>query len=188
MDVLLPFTTSNGSPVTHIRHLLSNNWNEQRLFLSCLACVPPAIWAGTTQDIPPVLEAWEVERVMQLLSSPDPTIRLTVSRLSLTLARFLDDHQTLRLLSNVDTSIVELYFSQRLQGLDTSAESYEDEVLALLEVVKILAGEDAELYARSIKDVLSPVGAGGVHGAEKSPHVLERAVEVVLSSLRDGET
>ena len=81
MDVLVPFTTSNGSPVTHIRHLLSSNWDEQRLFLSCLACVPPAIWAGTTQDIPPVLEAWEVERVMQLLSSPDPTIRLTVSRL-----------------------------------------------------------------------------------------------------------
>jgi AP-4 complex subunit epsilon-1 len=83
LDVLIPFTTSDGSPVTHIRHLLSN---EERLFLSCLACVPPAIWAGTTQDVPPVLEAWEVERVMQLLSSPDPTIRLTVSHLSLTLA------------------------------------------------------------------------------------------------------
>lgn len=172
VDVLIPFTTSNGSPVAHIRHLLSNNWDEQRLFLSCLACVPPAIWAGTTQDVPPVLEAWEVERVMQLLSSPDPTIRLT----------------TLRLLTNVDPSIVQLYFSQRLQGLDTSAESYEDEVLSLLEVIKILAGEDAELYARSIKDVLSPAGAGGVNGAQQSSRVLERAVEIVLSSLRDGDT
>ena len=86
VDVLIPFTASNGSPATHTRHLLSNDWDEQRLFLSCLACIPPAIWAGTTQDIPPVLEAWEVERVMQLLSSPDPTIRLTVSRLSLILA------------------------------------------------------------------------------------------------------
>ena len=125
--------------------------------------------------------------MMQLLSSPDPTIRLTVSRLSLTLARLLDDRQTLRLLTNVDSSIVQLYFSQRLQGLDTSAESYEDEVLALLEVVKILAGEDAELYAGSIKDVLSPAGAG-VNGAQQSSQVLERAVEIVLSSLRDGET
>ncbi|KAH8980845.1 ARM repeat-containing protein [Lactarius hatsudake] len=171
VDVLTSFTTSSGSPVTHIRHLLSNNWDEQRLFLSCLACVPPAIWAGTAQDIPPVLEAWEVERVMQLLSSPDPTIRLT----------------TLRLLTNVDSSIVQLYFSQRLQGLDTSAESYETEVLALLEVVKILAGEDAELYARSIKDVLSRPGAGEVNGAQQSSQVLERAVEIVLSSLRDGD-
>ncbi|SRR6266404_9861132 len=86
VDVLIPFTMSNGSPVTHVRHLLSNNWDEQRLFLSCLACVPPAIWAGTMQDVPPVLEAREVERVMQLLSSPDLTIRLTVGHLSLTFA------------------------------------------------------------------------------------------------------
>lgn len=91
-------------------------------------------------------------------------------------------------MTNVDPSIVQLYFSQRLQGLDTSAESYEDEVLSLLEVIKILAGEDAELYARSIKDVLSPAGAGGVNGAQQSSRVLERAVEIVLSSLRDGET
>ncbi len=89
---------------------------------------------------------------------------------------------------NVDSSIVELYFSQRLQGLDTSAESYEDEVLALLEVVKILAGEDTEVYARSVKDVLSPAAAGGITGAQKRSQVLERAVEIVLFSLRDGET
>lgn len=91
-------------------------------------------------------------------------------------------------MTNVDPSIVQLYFSQRLQGLDASAESYEDEVLSLLEVIKILAGEDAELYARSIKDVLSPAGAGGVNGTQKGSRVLERAVEIVLSSLRDGET
>lgn len=91
-------------------------------------------------------------------------------------------------MTNVDPSIVQLYFSQRLQGLDTSAESYEDEVLSLLEVIKILAGEDAELYARSINDILSPPGAGGVNVAQQSSRVLERAVEIVLSSLRDGET
>ena len=91
-------------------------------------------------------------------------------------------------MTNVDPSIVQLYFSQRLQGLDTFAESYEDEVLSLLEVIKILAGEDAELYARSIKDILSPPGAGGVNVAQQSSRVLERAVEIVLSSLRDGET
>jgi len=85
-DVLIPFTASNGSPVAHIRHLLSNDTSDQHLFLSCLACVPPAIWAGTTQDIPAVLEVWEVERVMQLLSSPDPAIRLKVRHLLFSLS------------------------------------------------------------------------------------------------------
>ena len=90
-------------------------------------------------------------------------------------------------MTDVDPSIVELYFSQRLKGLDRSAKSYEDEVLALLEVIKILAGEDAELYARSVRDVLSP-SAGAGPDAQRSSQVLERAVESVLSSLRDGET
>jgi hypothetical protein len=90
-------------------------------------------------------------------------------------------------LTDVDPSIVELYFSRRLQGLDRSAESYEDEVLALLEVIKILAGEDAELYARSVRDVLSPPARAEPNG-QRISQVLERAVENVLSSLRDGET
>ena len=77
-DILIPFTVSNGSPISHIRHLLSNDSSEQYLFLSCLACVPPAIWAGTTEDISAILEAWEVERMMQLLSTPDPALRLKV--------------------------------------------------------------------------------------------------------------
>ncbi|KAI0282501.1 armadillo-type protein [Russula aff. rugulosa BPL654] len=172
--ILIPFTVSNGSPISHIRHLLSNDSSEQLLFLSCLACVPPAIWAGTTQDVPAVLEAWEVERVMQLLSAPDPALRL----------------KTLRILIDVDSSIVELYFSQRLEGLDRSVESYEDEVLSLLEVIKILANEDAELYARSIRDVLSPHATAepAMPDAQRNPQVLERAVENVLTSLRDGET
>ena len=125
--------------------------------------------------------------MMQLLSAPDSAIRLKVGHLLLLLAlvRLSDKSQTLRILASVDPSIVELYFSQRLQGLDRSAESYEDEVLALLEVIKILAGEDAELYARSIRDVLSPAEAAS--GGQQSAQVLERAVENVLSSLRDGE-
>jgi len=93
-------------------------------------------------------------------------------------------------LTDVDSSIVELYFSQRLEGLDRSAESYEDEVLSLLQVIEILAGEDAELYARSIRDVLSPhtTAEPAVPDAQRNSQVLERAVENVLSSLRDGET
>ncbi len=195
-DILIPFTVSNGSSISCIRHLLSNDSSEQHLFLSCLSCVPPAIWAGTTQDIPTVLEAWEVERVMRLLSAPDPTLRLKVRRFHFfSSKRLFSDRlfQTLRILTDVDPSIVQLYFSQRLEGLDRSAESYEDEVLSLLEVIEILAGEDAELYARSVRDVLSPPRPAGAPepaepDAQRDSQVLERAVENVLSSLRDGET
>jgi hypothetical protein len=123
--------------------------------------------------------------VMHLLSAPDPEIRLKVGGLLLALAQLSDCPQTLRVLSGVDLSIVQQYYSQRLQGLDRSAESYEDEVLALLEAVKILAAEDAEFYARSVRDVLSPAGA--VPSGQRSSQVLERAVENVLSSFRDGE-
>ena len=130
---------------------------------------------------------------MQLLSAPDPTLRLKVRHFHFSsLKLFFSDtlSQTLRILTDVDSSVVELYFSQRLKGLDRSAESYEDEVFSLLEVIKILAGEDAELYARSIRDVLSPHAAAKPVGpdAQRSSQVLERAVENVLSSLRDGET
>ena len=127
---------------------------------------------------------------MQLLSAPDPALRLKVRHLFLELkVSLLSDvlSQTLRILTDVDSSIVELYFSQRLKGLDRSVESYEDEVLSLLEVIKILAGEDAEVYASSIRDVLSPP-AMDEPDAQRSSQVLERAVENVLSSLRDGET
>lgn len=89
-------------------------------------------------------------------------------------------------MTNVDPSIVELYFSQRLESLDRSTGSYEDEVLALLEVIKILAGEDAELYARSVRDVVS--SASAAPHSQRNSQVHERAVENVLSSLRDGET
>lgn len=124
--------------------------------------------------------------MMQLLSAPDPAIRLKVCHLLLYLmCASQGGPQTLRILINVDPSIVELYFSQRLKCLDRSAESYEDEVLSLLEVIKILAGEDAELYARSIRDVISPAGAG--LDTQQTSQVLERAVDAVLSSLREGE-
>ncbi|KAI0303354.1 armadillo-type protein [Multifurca ochricompacta] len=121
----------------------------------------------------PALLRWLSPEVSRCLRDRDPTV------IGSALA-------TLRILINVDPSIVQLYFSQRLEGLDSSAESYEDEVLALLEVIKALAGEDAELYARSVRDTLSPIGT--VSSVQQSTRVLERAVENVLSTLRDGDT
>jgi AP-4 complex subunit epsilon-1 len=83
-DLLISSATSGlGSPVEYLRPLLtSGNSNDQYLFLACLDCVDPAAWSGIAPDIPTVLEAWEVERVIHLLESPDPLIRRTVSVLS----------------------------------------------------------------------------------------------------------
>ena len=47
--------------------------------MSCLKSLNPSLWAGTTSETPGVLEAWEVERVMQLLHSPDILLRRKVS-------------------------------------------------------------------------------------------------------------
>lgn len=53
--------------------------NEVYVFLSCLESMNPDIWAGTSETIPGVLEAWEVEQIMQLLDSRDNLIRKKVS-------------------------------------------------------------------------------------------------------------
>jgi AP-4 complex subunit epsilon-1 len=82
----LPFETLNSiptssrlSPVRIIRNLLtSRDPNEQYLFLLCLDCLDPKLWAGTTPEIPAILEGWEVERIMQSLDSPDKLIRKKV--------------------------------------------------------------------------------------------------------------
>lgn len=82
LEQQLSSLASSLSPVRSVRELLtSSDVNDQYTFLSCLECLSPALWAGTTPEIPPVLEAWEVERVMQLLYSKDPLIRRKVSPL-----------------------------------------------------------------------------------------------------------
>jgi AP-4 complex subunit epsilon-1 len=59
-------------------YLTSRTPNEIYLFISCLECVDPGLWAGTSEAIPAVLEAWEVEQIMQLLDSNDDFIRRKV--------------------------------------------------------------------------------------------------------------
>ena len=59
-------------------YLVSKDPNEVYLFVLCLDSVDPKQWAGTTPEIRAVLEGWEVERVMQLLDSPDHSIRTKV--------------------------------------------------------------------------------------------------------------
>lgn len=83
-DVLSAQSASKTSFVANIRHLLvSSDPNEIYLFLTCLCCIEPRLWAGNTPDIPAVLQGWEVERIMQLLDSSDPIIRTKVSSLGM---------------------------------------------------------------------------------------------------------
>ena len=73
-------TSTGTSFIKEIRHLLtSQDLNGLYLFITSLSSVDPKLWAGTSPDIPPVLEEWEVERVMKLLESEDKAIRKQVS-------------------------------------------------------------------------------------------------------------
>ena len=52
------------------------------VFIHGLASIDPKLWAGTSPEIPAVLEGWEVERVMKLLDSEDRSIRQQAGTLS----------------------------------------------------------------------------------------------------------
>ncbi|TFY59621.1 hypothetical protein EVG20_g7714, partial [Dentipellis fragilis] len=162
-EMLLSIQRTRSSPtVANIRQYLpSDSPNDQYLFLSCLIYTPPEFWAGTSADIPAVLEGWEVERVMQLLESPDPIIR----------------RKTLRILSKIDSGIVTSYFQQFLQSLDGPLTPSEESVLRLLEVIEVIAGSDGEAYARSVRDIFHALSSGR-QGARAIFHT---AVEEVLS-------
>ena len=83
-ELLKAQSTLETSFIDCIRHLLvSRDMNEVYLFVTCLGCIDTKLWAGTTPEIPAVLQGWEVERVMQLLDCADHSIRVKVSRQSL---------------------------------------------------------------------------------------------------------
>ena len=85
LDLLSTFLrTPESSPIALIRQLVSSEEpNEQYVFLTCLECIDPVLWAGTLPERPAVLDAWEVERIMQFLDSADSAIRRKVSAPSL---------------------------------------------------------------------------------------------------------
>jgi len=172
-DILIsPQTSSRLSPVHDIRPLLtSRDPNDQHLFLSCLECVDPILWAGTRPDIPAVLEEWEVERVMQLLDSSDNLIR----------------RKTLRILDRIDSNIVASYYAHSLQTIPSglNIRDKNEYVTRLLEVLEIQAGEDGELYARLVKDLFGKSDAALLG---EDPFVLENAVEMVLLHIRNAGT
>ncbi|KAF5385880.1 hypothetical protein D9615_002371 [Tricholomella constricta] len=156
------------SPVHNLRQFLtSRDPNDVYLFLSCLECIDPILWGGTSPDTPAVLDAWEVEQVMQLLDSSDALIRRT----------------TLRVLNRVDLGIVVAYYSQAIEHIPSglSINDVNAYALRLIEIVEIQSGEDGELYAHELKELL-------VRLEKASPDrlVLETVVEMVLNHFRNA--
>lgn len=72
--------SSGTSFIQEVRQLLTSDEPDGLyMFIHCLSSVDPKLWAGTSPEIPAVLEEWEVERVMSLLDSEDKLIRKQVS-------------------------------------------------------------------------------------------------------------
>lgn len=72
--------SSGTSFIQEVRQLLTSDEPDGLyMFIYCLSCVDPKLWAGTSPEIPAVLDEWEVERVMSLLDSEDKLIRKQVS-------------------------------------------------------------------------------------------------------------
>ncbi|KAI8989666.1 ARM repeat-containing protein [Trametes punicea] len=171
-DLLEAQNAAGSSFVKEIRQLLTDHDpNGLYLFVCCLASVEPKLWAGTSPEVPAVLEGWEVERVMKLLDCEDRLIR----------------KQTLRTLWRVDQTIVESYYARALQGeLPISSQQGSDEFLPrLLEILDVIAGDDGEAYAHQLKIVLKAVEGDGP--LNKRP-VLQEAVGEVLNRMHSGDS
>ena len=80
-ELLIEVQASSGvSLIKEIRHLLTvQDPNALYVFMYCLSSVDPQLWAGTTPEIPSVLEEWEVERIMKALDCEDKLIRKQVA-------------------------------------------------------------------------------------------------------------
>ncbi|KAL1944674.1 hypothetical protein VTO73DRAFT_3104 [Trametes versicolor] len=163
--VLEAQASSGTSFIQEVRQLLTSDEPDGLyMFIYCLSCVDPKLWAGTSPEIPAVLDEWEVERVMSLLDSEDKLIR----------------KQTLRTLWRVDQTIVESYYARALQG------QLSDEPLPrLLEIADIISGGDGEAYAHQLKSILRAVE--GEEPPNKRP-VLQDAVEELLIRIHTGDS
>lgn len=94
--------------------------------------------------------------------------------------------QTLKVLQKVDVGIIEAYFTQLLQasGALPGLREQEEATQRLLEVIRLLYAGNGEAYAQHIKTITGVV-EGAVSGTK--PHVVQVAVEDVLTNLRTGE-
>jgi len=94
--------------------------------------------------------------------------------------------QTLRILSSIDTAIVDAYFQQSLQqAVNAVSHHTDDRTSRLLEVVEVISGDNGELYASSVKSFL--ISISGESSSQGTQMVLEYVVEQVLTRIREGK-
>ncbi|KAJ7072535.1 armadillo-type protein [Mycena amicta] len=170
-DVVAAEAALSFSTASCLRQLInSQSSNDHYIFLSCLSCLHPMLWAGTA-DLPAVLDEWEVGRVMKLLDSSDSIIR----------------RKTLHILSNVDPNVINSYYLQSLRTLpvDLHLNGFSEYATRLLEVVETQTQDDGELYARHVVDLFAQIEARSPRYAEC---VMESVVELVLVHLRNAAT
>ncbi|KAG1829061.1 armadillo-type protein [Suillus variegatus] len=159
------------SPVACIRRLLtSKDPGDQYLFVSCLDCLNPTLWAGTLPGTIAVLDEWEVQEVMKLLDSHDRLVRKI----------------TLRVLHAVDSSLVKAYNTQLLHNLPAGLTLSDkgEYVSRLLDVGVLQYGNDGEQYARYLKDLFG-VAEGDTQGRTEDMSVLEVGLEMILTHIRE---
>ncbi|KAG6812004.1 hypothetical protein H0H92_004969 [Tricholoma furcatifolium] len=169
LEHLVPFNPE--SSIHSIRSLLTTgDPNDIYLFLSCILCVDPILWAGTSNQVPGTLDSWEVERIMQLLESPDSLIR----------------KMTLRLLNRVDATIVSSYYSQALQRIpaDLSIEGLNVSALRMIDALEAQSDDDGEHYARGLKELLLRLEQASQLCAR---NILESVVDTILTHLRHAK-
>ncbi|TFK25535.1 ARM repeat-containing protein [Coprinopsis marcescibilis] len=148
-------------------YLTSHNLDDQYFYLACLLCLDPDIWAGTSQEHPIVLEAWEVEKILQFLDSPDTAIR----------------KMTIALVAKIDSAIITTYLTGAIETLRPGLDLPRLNLFAtrLLDVVEIITADDGEKYAEGVKDLLQRMSADGIMDR---PRVLDAVVEKVLIYIR----
>ncbi|TFK74600.1 ARM repeat-containing protein [Pluteus cervinus] len=120
---------ATANPVQCIRHLLvSDDPNDRYLFVSCLECVDHRIWSGTTTEGVPVLEAWEVERIMAFLDSDDDLLHSYYSQVF-----------------------------QGLRSNGENQASRNRSIGRLLEVLEVQSEGDGEAYARRFHELFTSI-------------------------------
>ncbi|KIL68894.1 hypothetical protein M378DRAFT_120105 [Amanita muscaria Koide BX008] len=154
------------SPISYIRDLLAaEDPNLHYLFLTCLGSIDAVFWAGSTETLPTVLEASEVEKIMQFIDSLDSCIRI----------------KTLQVLMAVDPNILDTVYARLLQALshETNIKKRDEYITRLLEVVTTKTADNGELYAQMVMKLLS-----SSDGALDTTPISEVAIEKILSHLQ----
>ncbi|KDR75335.1 hypothetical protein GALMADRAFT_140851 [Galerina marginata CBS 339.88] len=152
------------STVQYIRHFLtSTNPDEVYLFVSCLENVDVALWAGTSQEHPAVLDALEFERIMQLLNSLDQDIR----------------RKTLRIVNKVDPAILDSQISLLLSSNLNATLKKDASIMRALEIASVRYQQKGEEYASQVLGLLRLLD-----NAMTTPQVFKGVIETVLTDAR----